>query len=108
MKRTAVFILALIGVLFPGTRTFSESPDSIPRFVEQLELGEPATYRNLTVVPVYFRNAKPTEEVSYLTLDQALEQGVLEIREKDGGDVPWVVVSNRSNKMIFIMGANFF
>jgi len=104
MKRTAVFVMALIGILFTGARAFSQSPDAIRQFVGQLEAGEPATYGNLTVVPVYFRQAKPAEDASYLTLDQALEEGVLEIREKDGGDVPWVVVSNRSDKRIFIMG----
>ncbi len=104
MKRTAVFVFALIGILFAGVRIFPETPDAVPRFVERLEVGEPATYRNLTVVPVYFHKAKPTEDASCLTLDQALEEGVLEIREKDGGDVPWVVVSNRSDKRIFIMG----
>lgn len=40
----------------------------------------------------------------YLTLDQALGRGFLEIREKDGVDVPRVVVSNRSDRSIFIMG----
>jgi len=104
MKRTAVFVMALIGILFTGARAFSQSPDAIRQFVGQLEAGEPATHRSLTVVPVYFRQAKPAEDASYLTLDQALEEGVLEIREKDGGDVPWVVVSNRSDKRIFIMG----
>lgn len=104
MKRTAVFVCALVGILFVCAGSFSESPDAVPGFVERLEVGEPATYRNLTVVPVYFRKTKPTEDPSCLTLDQALEEGVLEIREKDGGDVPWVVVSNRSDKRIFIMG----
>jgi hypothetical protein len=104
MKKTAVFVMTLIGILFAGARIFPESADTVPEFAEWLELGESATYRNLTVVPVYFRKAKPTEDASYLTLDQALEEGVLEIREKDGGDVPWVVVSNRNDKRIFIMG----
>lgn len=104
MKRTAVFVLVLFGILFAGAGAFSQSSDAVRQFVGQLEAGEPATYRNLTVVPVYFRQAKPAENASYLTLDQALEEGVLEIREKDGGDVPWVVVSNRSDKRIFIMG----
>jgi len=104
MKRTAVFVCALVGILFVCAGSFSESPDAVPGFVERLEVGEPATYRNLTVIPVYFRKTKPTEAPSCLTLDQALEEGVLEIREKDGGDVPWVVVSNRSDKRIFVMG----
>ncbi len=104
MKRTAVFVLALIGILFVCAGSFPESPDPVPGFVERLEVGEPATYRNLTVIPVYFRRTKPTEDPSCLSLDQALEEGVLEIREKDGGDVPWVVVSNRSDRRIFIMG----
>jgi len=104
MKRTAVFVCALIGILFVCAGSFPESPDPVPGFVERLEVGEPATYRNLTVIPVYFRRTKPTEDPSCLSLDQALEEGVLEIREKDGGDVPWVVVSNRSDRRIFIMG----
>jgi hypothetical protein len=104
MKRTAVFVLVLIGILFACAGSFSESPDAVPGFVERLEVGEPATYRNLTVVPVYLRKTRPTEDATYLGLDQALEEGVLEIREKDGGDVPWVLVSNRSDKRIFIMG----
>jgi len=104
MKRTEVFVCALIGILFVCAGSFPESPDPVPGFVERLEVGEPATYRNLTVIPVYFRRTKPTEDPSCLSLDQALEEGVLEIREKDGGDVPWVVVSNRSDRRIFIMG----
>jgi len=51
MKRTAVFVLVLFGILFAGAGAFSQSSDAVRQFVGQLEAGEPATYRNLTVVP---------------------------------------------------------
>jgi hypothetical protein len=106
-KAVGIAVMA-IGMLLPATWAFAQLPDGVQRFVVQLETGRPVTYRNLTVVPVFYGKGPggqgyPDPE-SYLTLDQALEQGVLDIREKDGGDVPWVVVRNRSDKRIFIMG----
>ena len=105
MNRAVLVGIVVIAVLFPAVGGFSQSAEELRSFLAQLEAGKPVSYRNLTVVPVFPRRAQGSGKLgSYLNLDQALEQGVLEIREKDGGDVPWVVVSNRSDKRIFIMG----
>ncbi len=105
MNRTVFAAMVLIGMLIPAVWGFSQSAEELQSFLGQLETGKPVTYRSLTVVPVYARSAQANSgHASYLTLDQALERGILEIREKDGGDVPWVVVSNRSDRRIFIMG----
>lgn len=105
MKRAVLVGTVVLGLLFPVVWGFSQSVEELQSFLDRLEAGRPVTYRNLTVVPVYAHGAQASGELgSYLTLDQALEQGVLEIREKDGGDVPWVVVSNHSDRKIFIMG----
>jgi len=105
MKRVVLITVILSGLLLAGVRAFTRAAEGIERFVEQLEAGKPLYYGDLTVVPVYLRSGRPNiDPDSYLTLDQALDEGVLQIREKDGGDVPWVVINNRSDKSIFIMG----
>jgi hypothetical protein len=108
MNRAVRIAVMVIGMLLPATWAFAQLPEEAQLFVAQLETGRPVTYRNLTVVPVFYRKGHGEREYpdpeSYLTLDQALEQGVLDIREKDGGDVPWVVVRNRSDKRILVMG----
>jgi len=105
MNRAVLAGMVVIGMLVPAVWGFSQSAEELQSFLEQLESGKPVTYRHLTVVPVFARSAQGSSGPgSYLTLDQALERGVLEIGEKDSGDVPWVVVSNRSDSRIFIMG----
>jgi len=45
-------------------------------------------------------------ELVYLTLDEALGEGLVEITEKtDGGSVPELQVVNKSTKMVLILGA---
>ena len=105
MNRAAFVAMVVIGMLVPAVWGFSQSAEELQSFLAQLEAGKPVSYRNLTVVPVSVRSARVREDLdSVLTLDQALDLGVLEIREKDGGDVPWVVVSNHSDRRIFVMG----
>ncbi|UCF99748.1 MAG: hypothetical protein JSV89_09460 [Spirochaetaceae bacterium] len=105
MKRAVVIVVVIFGMLAPASAVFAQSAEEIRHFIGRLEAGKPLSYRNLTVVPVLLRSDWPEPNLgSYLTLDQALERGLLDIREKDEGDVPWVVVSNRSDRSIFIMG----
>ena len=105
MNRVVLVAMVVIGMMFPAAWGFSQSAEELQSFLDRLETGRAVTYRNLTVVPVYTHGAGGRDGLdSVLTLDQALELGVLEIREKDGGDVPWVVVSNHSDRRIFIMG----
>lgn len=105
MKKAAFVALIVIGMLVPAVWGVSQSAEELQSFLARLEAGQPVSYRNLTVVPVTIGSARDREDLSsVLTLDQALELGALEIREKDGGDVPWVVVSNHSDRRIFVMG----
>ena len=105
MNGAVLAAVVVIGLLVPAVWGFSQSPEQLQSFLDRLEAGRPLVYRNLTVVPVSVSSAGGGGGLGpVLTLDQALELGVLEIREKDGGDVPWVVVSNRSDRRIFAMG----
>jgi hypothetical protein len=105
MKKAVLVGTVVLGLLLPALWGFSQSVEGLRDYLGQLEAGKPLIYRNLTVVPVFTRDIHRSNDLgSYLTLDQALEEGILEIREKDGGDVPWVVVTNRSDRKIFVMG----
>jgi hypothetical protein len=70
--------------------------------IESLEVGEPVSCGNLTVIPVYSDNIR--DRTDYTTLDVAIAKGWLEVTEVDGGRVPQVKVTNRSGKCVFIMG----
>jgi hypothetical protein len=74
----------------------------IRELIETLEVGEPVYYENLTIIPVYGNRIK--DRSRYTTLDEALDEGWLEITEVDGGRVPQVRMHNLSQKHIFIMG----
>jgi len=64
-------------------------------------LGEPVTYRNLTVWPVF--NEEPAEIGEFLTLHEALDQGVAEVSErKGGGEVGSLVIKNAADVPILI------
>jgi hypothetical protein len=105
MNRLNVVVLAMLAVLIHGEELSAQSAGPVAAFLEPLEAGEPVVFRSLTVVPVYSRSlASLDQRLNCATLDQALEAGWLEIREKNGGEVPWVVISNRSKRSIFLMG----
>lgn len=76
--------------------------DEVRTLIESLEVGEPFSYKNLTIIPVYADRI--ADKTRYTTLDEALEKGWLEVTEVDGGRVPQVRVSNRSGKYVFMMG----
>lgn len=76
----------------------------LARYLEQIEIYAPLTYRQLSIFPVRLRGGEPLRG-SWLTLDQALNRGLLLITEKGGGGtVPLVVVENRSREdYVFIL-----
>jgi hypothetical protein len=74
----------------------------IRQLIETLEVGEPVYYENLTIIPVYARRIIDHSE--YATLEEALGRKWLEITEVDGGRVPQVKLTNRSDRYIYIMG----
>ncbi|MGC8833611.1 MAG: ARPP-1 family domain-containing protein, partial [Armatimonadota bacterium] len=76
------------------------SQDVIERTINQLRVGRPISYRNLTVFPV---TGPEQFDVEFLTLDEALRQGVLEVSEVGSGRVSEVRVENTSNRYVFMM-----
>ena len=76
--------------------------NEVENLIETLEVGEAVHFENLTVVPVYAdRIVDPTP---YTTLDEALADKWLEITEVEGGRVPQVKVTNRSDRCVYLMG----
>lgn len=72
-------------------------------YLDRVEISAPLTYQRFTVYPVLATGyGGPVGR--WLTMDDALARGVLDVREKGGGSVPVVVVENRSrDESIFLM-----
>jgi hypothetical protein len=87
-------------VIYPGTGHVPE----LERYLDHVEIYAPVVHRRLAVFPVRLR---PGERLGgdWLTMDDALSRGVLVVTEKHGGgQVPVVVVENRSRSdHVFIM-----
>lgn len=67
-------------------------PDTVGEFLEQIRLGDPETYKNLTMIPVFAENDGAN---GCLTLDEAIKTGKFVVSEVDeGGNVPHLVVEN--------------
>ncbi len=67
-----------------------------------LSPGTPAVSANLTVIPLVA--SKPRSSAGYTTLDEAMRKGWLEVTELDGGNVPRVKLTNKSDRIIYLMG----
>jgi len=107
---TAVLLSLAVTPWLPAQVRVSElSPtdDHVPelaRYLDRLQLSEPVRHRGLEVYTLQLIDGD-TLEGRWLTLDEALDDGVLDISEKgQGGSVPAVVVENRSRSAhVFIM-----
>ena len=75
--------------------------DEVASLIKKLELGKPFQYENLTIVPIYYKQA--SQEQEYVTLDEAVKNGDILITEIEGGRVPQVRVTNKSDHKIFLM-----
>jgi hypothetical protein len=94
-----VALAALATAALPAA---AEAPESLARALGALTIGEPETRDGLTLFPLLA--PRIGEAPRLVSLEQALERGWLEIVEKDGGTVPEVWLTNRSDRTIFIMG----
>lgn len=103
MKKYLLLCLSvlLITIVCPKPAS-AESTSDLTNLIETLEVGEPIYYENLTIIPVY--NPQINDRTHYTTLDEALNKNWLEITEIDGGNVPKVRLTNRSNSYIYLMG----
>ncbi|MFH1314298.1 MAG: DUF6569 family protein [Candidatus Eisenbacteria bacterium] len=93
--------IAVVCVLAIG-QAHAVSGNEVTELIETLEVGDPVYYKNLTIVPIYTTRIK--DQSRYTTLDEALDNGLLEIKELEGGRVPQVELTNRSDEYIFLMG----
>jgi len=91
--------LVLLGLALPLA---AETPAAVTRAIGSLRVGESRHFAGLTVIPLLGSPSFP--EASCLTLEQALERGLLEIVEKEGGTVPEVWLTNRSERTVFLLG----
>lgn len=70
-------------------------------YISNLHLGEVQTFENMTVIPVFVSVAN---DIEYISLSQALEQGSVTVTEVDqSGSVPNLKVINHSDQWILIL-----
>lgn len=69
--------------------------------VRGVRIGEPASYRNITVFPLFGGHFGKAD---YLTLDEALEQKCSEVMEvNEGGSVPELKFVNSGGRPVFLL-----
>jgi len=68
--------------------------------VDEIAVGQPQHYRNLTMIPLTGRSIPGLD---YLTLDEAMDKGAIQVTEKGSGEVNVIVVRNRSGSRVFVM-----
>jgi ARG/rhodanese/phosphatase superfamily protein len=73
----------------------------LKNYLNQIKIGGKQVYKNLALFPLLSNLAISLE---YLTLDEALAGGLIEVTEKDlGGAVPELQVVNKSPQMVLIL-----
>ncbi|MCK4626937.1 MAG: hypothetical protein KAV00_16615 [Phycisphaerae bacterium] len=73
---------------------------SIPE-IGELTLAGPFTHKNLAVYILY-RTVKPGDEPAYITLEEGTKAGTVKITEMKQEQVGQLVVSNNSDKQLFL------
>lgn len=89
-----------IRVIPPEPPPGHENP--VTRLVRQIRVGRPYVTANLTVFPLSVRNSASLPEVR--TLEQALDNGWIVIREKRHAQVPVVAMRNDSRYHVLVLG----
>jgi hypothetical protein len=73
----------------------------LKEYLPRIELGEPQQFKNIVVVPVF---ADLDSEPDYLTLNEALSQGLATVTEVSAaGTVPEVKVTNASDRFLLLV-----
>jgi hypothetical protein len=73
----------------------------LSNYLEEVKIGGRQVYKNLAMFPLLSNRAI---DLYYLTMDEALGEGLVEITEKtEGGSVPELQVVNKSPKMVLIL-----
>ena len=98
MKQFITIGLAL-GIIF--TNAFGSK--ALIRQLERLSVGQPISYRNLTIFPLSTKDYDRTTD--YLTLDQAMRKGYMTITEQASAQVNHLWVENTSRSFVFLMSS---
>ena len=73
----------------------------ISSFIAQIRLGEVQSFRNMQVVPLF---SDQEEDLVYWTLKEALDKGLLLIKEvSSGGSVPELKVINEGDIPVLLL-----
>jgi len=75
---------------------------AIPAYCERLQVGPPSRYANLTLYPIFADDVR-IPPIS-LTLDEAMDRKLLEIRELNPAEVNRVLLMSNAKEPIFILG----
>ncbi|TET37673.1 MAG: hypothetical protein E3J72_04700 [Planctomycetota bacterium] len=67
-----------------------------------LSFAPPVTYKNLTIFPILAREVE--EGIEYLTLDEGMEEKLVEISEKQNAQVSELSIHNKSDKPLYLLG----
>jgi hypothetical protein len=113
MFNSNLFKLALIVAIFVFSfsflqiekETFARSQTAIPSVIQaylsNMTLAKSDSYKNMTIYPV--KNIRVGTS-SFILLDEAIKQGIIEITEKGSGDVNNLEVRKKSSKKpVFMM-----
>lgn len=69
----------------------------------RVEVGSPASFRNLTIFPV-FKNSQPPTAAEYYLLDETMSLGLAQVTEiGEGGSVPELEFHNLSDRPILLL-----
>lgn len=74
--------------------------EGIKTFLNRTRILDEVSYENMQIFPLA---TESIVDFDYLTLDEALQEGQIEIGEKGAGSVPELTVINKGNKPILIM-----
>jgi hypothetical protein len=78
------------------------APAALRSMIGSLVLGKPLGFQGLTIIPI--TTLTRWTPIPVVTLDEALKKRWLRIREIDDGEVPMLVLDNKSDRTVFIMG----
>jgi len=87
----------------PAHRPDATPPDPLVALLRSATVLAPRSYGGLTVFPV--RASRIADFGSVLTMDEALNRGLLIIEEVGSGSVNQVVANNRSASYVFLMAS---
>ena len=85
---------------FFSCQNSSDLPISLKK--DNIEIGSPVRFKNLTIIPV--RSTSKQAKTEYFTLDEAIEKQLIDIEEHENESVNSIKITNKSDKNIFIMG----